>query len=104
MGRTEFDSEAVGHPRRALAGHEVSEEESVMTRSKEIDERIGNEGRRAFLKDVVLAGGATAMAAAAGGALAATPGRDVSAPEEKSAESGYRVTPHVKAYYDKARF
>jgi hypothetical protein len=75
-----------------------------MTRSKEIDERIGNEGRRAFLKDVVLAGGATAMAAAAGGALAAAPDRDVSAPEENSAESGYRVTPHVKAYYDKARF
>ena len=75
-----------------------------MTRSKEIDERIGNEGRRAFLKDVVLAGGATAMAAAAGGALAATPDRDAPATEEKTADSGYRVTAHVKAYYDKARF
>ena len=75
-----------------------------MTRSKQIEERIGDKGRRAFLKDVVLAGGATAMAAAAGGALAAAPDRDASAPEDQSADSGYRVTPHVKAYYDKARF
>ncbi len=75
-----------------------------MTRSKEIDERIGDKGRRAFLKDVVLAGGATAMAAAAGGALAAAPDQDAPATEKKAEESGYRVTPHVKAYYDKARF
>jgi nitrous oxide reductase len=75
-----------------------------MSRKSEIDGPIGDESRRAFIKDVVLAGGATAMAAAAGGALAAPTAEDDAAAAPKTSETGYRVTPHVRAYYDKARF
>jgi len=75
-----------------------------MSRKNEIDEPIGDQGRRAFIKDVVLAGGATAMAAAAGGALAAAPVEKDPEASSNAPDTGYRVTPHVRAYYDKARF
>jgi hypothetical protein len=63
----------------------------------------GREARRAFLKGIVVAGGV------AGGGLL----RSAEAVETLSAEArpatepkpqGYRVTEHVRRYYEKARF
>jgi len=64
--------------------------------------RSDTKGRRAFLTQLAAVGGATATMAVAGRAAAA-PGMEetpATAPESK----GYRVTPHISAYYDKARF
>ncbi len=64
--------------------------------------RSETKGRRAFLKQLAAVGGATATVAVAGRAVAA-PGiepAEVAKPEAK----GYRLTPHVATYYDKARF
>jgi hypothetical protein len=61
--------------------------------------KVDSESRRLVLKGIVAAGGATA--------LAATAGRATAAPEtpspEPAARPGYRETPHVRKYYDKAR-
>jgi hypothetical protein len=56
--------------------------------------------RRKFLRDLAAAGG---LAAVAGSTVAAeaTPSGANAAPAKKPA--GYRVTPHVSKYYDKAR-
>jgi len=59
-----------------------------------------DEGRRSFLRNVAAVGGVAAAAGAAG-AGASTP-----APVEGVVEArpkGYRVTPHISKYYDKAR-
>lgn len=61
------------------------------------------QGRRGFLKNVALIGGAATAAAAAGGAVAGVE----PAPEEKAraaGSKGYHVTPHIRTYYEKARF
>lgn len=60
-------------------------------------------GRRAFLKRAAVAGGAVTVAAAGGAAVAEmapeTPHKR--APEQGS--QGYRVTPHIEAYYRSTR-
>ena len=60
-------------------------------------------GRRTFLKRAAVAGGAATVAVAGGAAVAEmapdTPGR--AAPEQDS--KGYRMTPHIEAYYRSAR-
>ena len=61
-------------------------------------------GRRAFLKRAAVAGGAATVAVAGAGAVADI--ADV-APEsvDKAAQGskGYRMTPHIEAYYRSAR-
>jgi len=57
--------------------------------------------RRRFLRSLAVMGGVTAVAAAAGTAGA----KPAAGPAPgKTAPQGYRVTPHVAKYYDKARF
>jgi hypothetical protein len=64
------------------------------------DLRDSKTNRRKFLRDLAAAGGLVAVAGSAGvAATAATAGP--AAPSSKP--DGYRVTPHVSKYYDKAR-
>lgn len=55
-------------------------------------------GRREFLKQVALGGGAAAVAAVSGGALAAT---DTEPPKaaEPARPKGYHETDHIREYY-----
>jgi hypothetical protein len=56
--------------------------------------------RRRFLRDLATASGLVAVAGSAGAGVANAP----TAPEPKAGKpAGYRVTPHVAKYYDKAR-
>lgn len=56
--------------------------------------------RRAFLRDMAAMGGVAAVAATA----SADAVRPVSAPAPAAAKpKGYRLTPHIAKYYDKAR-
>ncbi|KPK60963.1 MAG: hypothetical protein AMJ59_03015 [Gammaproteobacteria bacterium SG8_31] len=64
--------------------------------------RSETKGRRAFLTQLAAVGGATATIAVTGRAVAA-PGTEEATPAAPEAK-GYRVTPHVSTYYDKARF
>jgi hypothetical protein len=57
--------------------------------------------RRGFLKGLAAAGG---LVAAAGAAKATTEQVAEGASVEASPRPGYRVTPHVSKYYQKARF
>ncbi|MEH6651094.1 MAG: twin-arginine translocation signal domain-containing protein [Motiliproteus sp.] len=56
--------------------------------------------RRQFLKTIGVAGGAVAIAAVAGEAVADV--AEETSTEVKSSQ-GYRETDHVRAYYDSAR-
>jgi len=56
--------------------------------------------RRKFLRDLATASGLVAVAGSAGTAAADAP--TVSKPQGGK-PAGYRVTPHVAKYYDKAR-
>jgi hypothetical protein len=57
--------------------------------------------RRSFLRGLATAGGLAAVAGSVGTA-SATP---TAQPEPKAKpRTGYRVTPHISKYYDKARF
>ena len=60
-------------------------------------------GRRAFLKRAAVAGGAATVAVAGGAAVAdvAPESPDKAAPEKSS--KGYRMTPHIEAYYRSTR-
>ncbi len=60
-------------------------------------------GRRTFLKRAAVAGGAATVAVAGGAAVAeiAPDSSGKAAPEESS--KGYRMTPHIEAYYRSAR-
>ena len=58
------------------------------------------EDRRAFLKRLAVAGGATAVAIAGRSAVAAT---TEDAATDKPSERGYHETPHIHTYYTKAR-
>ena len=60
-------------------------------------------GRRAFLKRAAVAGGAATVAVAGAAAVAevAPESPDQVAPEQKS--KGYRMTPHIEAYYRSTR-
>jgi hypothetical protein len=64
------------------------------------DLRDSKTNRRKFLRDLAAAGGLVAVAGSAGVAATTAVARP-SAPASKPA--GYRVTPHVSKYYDKAR-
>lgn len=60
-------------------------------------------GRRAFLKRAAVAGGAATVAVAGGAAIADVTSESVgkAVPEERS--KGYRMTPHIEAYYRSTR-
>ena len=60
-------------------------------------------GRRAFLKRAAVAGGAATVAVAGAAAVANVEpeSQDKAAPEQDS--KGYRVTPHIEAYYRSTR-
>ena len=60
-------------------------------------------GRRAFLKRAAVAGGAATVAVAGVAAVAdvAPESAEKAAPEQGS--KGYRMTPHIAAYYRSAR-
>ena len=61
-------------------------------------------GRRMFLKTMALLGGSAAVLAAKRG-LAANPPVKNKAPGQPAVRSqGYRLTPHIKRYYERARF
>lgn len=65
------------------------------------DLRDSKTNRRKFLRDIATAGGLAAVAGSAGSVVAAPTG----APQPQAQDAGgYRVTPHVSKYYDKARF
>jgi nitrous oxide reductase len=65
------------------------------------DLRDSKTNRRKFLRDLATAGGLAAVAGSAG-AVAAGPATTPEPPAKPS--TGYRVTPHISKYYDKARF
>jgi nitrous oxide reductase len=60
-------------------------------------------GRRAFLKRAAVAGGAATVAVAGGAAVAdvASESTEKAVPDQGS--KGYRVTPHIEAYYRSTR-
>jgi len=64
--------------------------------------RSEEKGRRAFLKQLAAIGGATATVAVVGNA-GAMPDEGPAVPEAPESK-GYQETPHVAAYYNKARF
>jgi hypothetical protein len=56
--------------------------------------------RRKFLRDLATASGLAAVAGSAGAVVAAPA---VESKPQATRPAGYRVTPHVSKYYDKAR-
>ena len=68
----------------------------------------GHLGRREFLKGLAVIGGTTVLVTVAKDAMADEPHEALadSVSEQKPAEEtkGYRVTPHIQTYYDKAGF
>jgi hypothetical protein len=62
--------------------------------------RVDAGERRNFLKKLAVAGGATAAVAVTGRAAVSGP-ESGDAPAE-SKQSGYRETPHIRTYYQKA--
>ena len=61
--------------------------------------------RRAFLKGVAVAGGATAVAVAGGSAVADVSAGKAPAAEAKAERSkGYHETDHIREYYRLAQF
>ena len=66
------------------------------------DENLGKPERRRFLKGAVAAGGATAFVALTGNA--GTTGSQINPEEAAASQSkGYRLTPHIKDYYESLR-
>lgn len=63
-----------------------------------------SEKRREFLKGVLIGSGAAAVAIASGGALAAPEDAAPAAAAPEDGKQGYRVTPHIAEYYEKAQF
>lgn len=64
------------------------------------NERTANTSRRAFLRNVAAAGGIAVVATSAQAVEARAAAVKAPAAERPK---GYRVTPHVAKYYDKAR-
>ena len=62
-------------------------------------------GRRAFLRSMVAAGGAAAVAVASESSIA-QPGPTGNSPERRAPAKarGYHVTPHIETYYRLADF
>lgn len=69
-----------------------------------MSEKTTHSGRRRFLKTAALAGGAATVAVGSGAAVA-EPAQSVDTPvsSEAPGAKGYRVTPHIEAYYRLAR-
>jgi nitrous oxide reductase len=65
---------------------------------KDRDQHEESNGRREFLKQMALGGGAMAVAAVSGGALAAEE-TDVPTPAKPAARKGYHETDHIREYY-----
>ncbi len=63
--------------------------------------RTNTEDRREFLKQMAVAGGATAAVALTAGAVAAEP--EPAAVAAKEEPRGYHETPHIRTYYRTAR-
>ena len=62
-------------------------------------------GRRAFLRSMVAAGGAAAVAVASESSVAQpVPTEKISKPEGPARARGYHVTPHIETYYRLADF
>jgi nitrous oxide reductase len=57
--------------------------------------------RRKFLRTLAAAGGLAVVAGSGGSVASAAPTAE--ATQAKPRSKGYRVTPHVSKYYDKAR-
>jgi hypothetical protein len=55
--------------------------------------------RRSFLRDLAAVGGAAAVAGSAGAQTTTVPVVDA----KPDRPQGYRLTPHIRKYYDKAR-
>jgi nitrous oxide reductase len=66
--------------------------------SRETGKQVNS--RRSFLRGLAVMGGVTAVATSAGADVTAAA---ADAPPEKAASKGYRMTPHIAKYYDKAR-
>lgn len=60
-------------------------------------------GRRAFLKRAAVAGGAATVAVAGAGALADVTPEPVHEAAPEQGTKGYRMTPHIEAYYRSTR-
>ena len=60
-------------------------------------------GRRAFLKRAAVAGGAVTVAAAGGAAVADRAPEEPQSRGPEQGAQGYRVTPHIEAYYRSTR-
>jgi len=56
-------------------------------------------GRRAFLKRAVVAGGAATVAVAGAGAIADAASESPGKVAAEKSSKGYRLTPHIEAYY-----
>jgi hypothetical protein len=78
-------------------GQPALKEEADMSR----DTGTRDNSRRSFLRGLAVMGGVTAVAASTGAETVA-PGAE--AQKQPGKAQGYRVTPHVAKYYDKARF
>ena len=67
--------------------------------------QLDKEGRRRFLKGIAAIGGGAAVAVAAGRAVADTPrGSKIEGGVGSPQPTGYKLTPHIQRYYEKARF
>jgi hypothetical protein len=73
-----------------------------MTMDKPSEER--RRGRRTFLKTMALLGGSAAFMAVRGGVGASPPTKSKPASESPARSTGYRLTPHIHKYYERAGF
>ncbi len=60
--------------------------------------------RRGFLKGAAMVGGAAAVSTLSQGVTADAQSVDKPAPASGDKPQGYRMTPHIREYYEKARF
>ncbi|NIM29365.1 MAG: formate dehydrogenase [Gammaproteobacteria bacterium] len=60
-------------------------------------------GRRTFLKRAAVAGGAATVAVAGGAAVADIAPESAGDTAPSGSSKGYRMTPHIEAYYRSAR-
>jgi len=60
-------------------------------------------GRRTFLKRAAVAGGAATVAVAGAAAVAKVEPESPNKADPEQGSKGYRVTPHIEAYYRSTR-
>jgi hypothetical protein len=63
-----------------------------------------HKGRRTFLKTIALLGGSAAVLAARKGVAARASVKSKPSSEAGVRSQGYRLTPHIRKYYERARF